>query len=316
MKKKGRISLFAVSCLVLGGVLFVIGMSVLDWNFLRLDSNDWVKGTYVSEEEVASLASLDIALTDADLELVFEEERTEISVEYEQCDNAPMEIELKEEEGNAGLTVHQRRKFVLFKMFDFHTAQVKVYLPKSVGNASISVTNGEITVSGGNAEKFEVSAVNADIKISALVALGEISVKNTNGDIELSSVSVEDSGGIMRVTAFNGSIRPDKIRAADMEIKNTNGTIYGKHVVAADMRCTNVNGSINLESAHADDMHFSNVNGAVKVMLTGKREDYTIRCNSVNGKVKEPNRDGGEYLFECSTTNGNISLTFLKAEAV
>ena len=118
MSKKSILIIVSLISILIGGGLFVIGMSLNNWNFANLDNSKYVTNTYELEED---FINFDIDTDTADIELI---ESTENKIEIFDKEEALYTV--KVEENTLKVTLNNTVNHINF--FNFKTPKISIYL--------------------------------------------------------------------------------------------------------------------------------------------------------------------------------------------
>ena len=304
-----------IVAVIIAAALFVGGMSMLDWQFAKLDSTVWEAKNFAPEATELNAVSLDCDFTK--VEIVSGDA---LSVDYEESDDTKYKVSL--EDGK--LDIRETRKFS-FKMFNFYTPVMKITLPETdklnlffangdcnlsdmtlaameIGGANLNVSLTNVTAE----EKISLTTVNGEIKLNGVNA-GNIDAKTTNGKITLNKVNASES---IFVYSLNGGVYSEYVNANSAEFKTTNGKINLENVYAESLKGKSLNGGISAHGIKSHNIDMNSTNGKIAVVVVGNRADYRIHCNSTNGSSNESDKTDGIYSIEVRTLNGDIRITF------
>lgn len=318
MKKisaKTKCTAVGIAAVIIAIALFIGGMSLLDWQFMKLDSTVWEAKNYTAEAQ-----KLDVVSLDCDISKVEIVSGDSLAIDYEESEDTKYDVSY--EDGK--LAVRESRKF-RFKMFDFHTPTMKITLPHTdrlkldsvngncnlsnmkferveIGGTNLNVTLSDITVSDG----LYVTSVNGNIELKRVDAKSA-EVKSTNGKVILDNASIAEK---LYARTVNGKINTFKTTAATAELNSTNGKIDMSDTYADTLSCKTVNGTIAAYKIKSESIDLQSTNGKINVRIIGDRKDYRIECSSVNGRINEANKTDGIYSVKAKTVNGNIEIVF------
>lgn len=311
MKKRFLIS--GAIILLLGVVVFVIGMTSLGWNFMKLDSEPWESKTFELEEIPDSgINGINISIRNA--EIVFQPGAT-FKVEYDECDRVRYDIAF--EEGALTMT-ENRRAADFFAMFQFHAQKIVVSLPgetaadmMKIEKINIGSTNGAITIVGNYAE-VRVKTTNGALDLRDLRVDRKIDAETTNGALNLENIDMSE--GALDIETTNGKVKAQNILADTIEFETTNGAVNVENVKAKKLSLDTTNGAIIASGVDVSTKgEFGTSNGAITLTLTGRQSDYRISSRTTHGS-SPGNFGDGDIEIACKTTNGDITVRFAGLE--
>lgn len=317
MKKVfGKICIAAAIAVAAGALIWIIGMSFIGWDFMRLDTTTYTSKKYEAqapiEHVVLDIGSYPIEITEG--------EKVELSY-YESTDS---DVTVTEDKGV--LRIHERYRFDPFKngVFNVGRSSHKYALTVVSGvTFDISSSNGDIRFNGVeldsfcvessnldleftdcSIDEFDIDATNADIRLENC-EISQMKVKGTNQDITLKNCSGERA--TLDGTNLHASIaycEYDSFTAhatnADVELK---GGEYGA------IKLDGTNGDYSLERVRVDTAELAATNLDAEVSILGRASDYTVVCS---GKRLPPQRTGNtDKKISFKGTNNDVELEFV-----
>lgn len=313
---KGKLwLLIAASCVVVGCLLFVVVMTVLKWDFLKLSTARYIKNVYEIDE---TFESISINADTADLTFAVSKDgkcRIE-SIEREEARNEVKVIRSTLTVKHAGGPWYQQLGI------NFQTPKITVYLPKteytaleikqSTGDvnipsnfrfdqADITVSTGDVEVNANVAGKLTIETSTGDIELEELSA-GELDLTVTTGHIEVSEVKVK---GDVNIQVSTGKTELDDVTCENFTSGGSTGRITLEDVIVKEkLSITRTTGNVVFEGADAGGIFVQTDTGDVTgSFLTGKY--YLVSTDT--GKVDLPQNTQGEKC-EIRTSTGNIKL--------
>ena len=310
-----RDSLIAAAALIVGGtILSTATFGRLDFDYKKLDTEDYREKRYEVKE---SFGSISIEGRECNVRLAPSEDG-KCSVICRETDEATNRVSVE----NGTLTIkheYRRRWFQLIGV-SFGSTEITVLLPEksydrlAIGTASggievpegftfaeaeigsvsgdaafyaqthgalsLSSTSGDLTMDGIRAKSLSAETTSGELVLSSAKVLGEVDVSTTSGDIELKAVRCKQ----LRTESVSGETElSDVIAEGRLEAESTSGDIAFDRCDAAELR---------IESTSGD------VGGT---LLSPKR----FETDTTSGEVRAPyDEDGG--VCEVSTTSGSI----------
>jgi len=317
VKLSTKIAAVGIALVVVAGALFVGGMSLLDWDFRKLDNTVWTAKEYAPETETTVLTS---AVIDCDSSYVKIEKGDSLAIQYEESDKVKYEVEC---EGGT-LTVRERRLFK-FTMFDFHTPKMSIVLP-STASLSVNAVNGDLEINDNSFVELNIDIVNCDMYFDGIevaqsaiietvngnvtlhnMTVGNLRANSINGDIKATEVTVKNYAELGTV---NGDVSAIKFTAANVKFETVNGDVYTEELAARECELGTVNGEIESRDNQTRDWSAETVNGSINANFKGEEREYRIECHTVNGSKNMHDREDGEKSITAETVNGDIGIWF------
>lgn len=301
----------AAALVVIGCMIGGISMQMLDWDFMRLDTEkgEWKEEQFAVgeiEKIIVSGASLPVLVEpsadDSVHVLVYITETKRVRTT--QQDNV-----LNIEAQNTFLHKH-----ILFRMFGGLKSiwnGIVVQIPGGyAGSAELKNDNGSVTVSELKISG-DLSAVNKNGRIALEnVSARSASAENSNGSIHLENVTAAEE---VKTKNSNGSTWIEGAAAKTAEFSGSNGRVALEEVSASEsLKAQNNNGSIRIEEISSPFISLANRNGSVKGNINGRRADYRVASNTKNGFSNlASNADVNRpYLLEVENDNGSTRIEF------
>ena len=291
------ILIIGVSLLLVGGTVFVIGMTKLGWDFNALATVDII-------EESASFESKDVQeiildVNTADIKIIRAED-DKITVNYFIVKNkkgeAVREIIPTLSEGKLKCIDDEKNTSFLDLSFTKEgTVIVKIPADK-VTTISIKSSTGDVTF-GEAGKEVKVTALNittttGDITIDGkTLCENNVSIERSTGDITINGELV--SGGNVSFNATTGDVKAcAPIKAKNIVIKNSTGKVD----------CT--------APIEFDSLDVSVSTGNVSIKASGSMTQYTYSYETSTGDSNLPVFTFGDKLINIHTSTGDIRLYF------
>lgn len=301
----------AAALVVIGCAIGGIAMSILNWDFTKLDTEngEWRQWQF-DAAEVEKIFADDRACVPIRVE---ESEDNKIHVFAYTTEQLDTNAELK----NGSLNILAKIKMThLFSLNMFRGLKtlfngIVIQLPNGyAGRVELKNGNGSITVSELNfAGDLLIADSNGSITAEEITA-NNLTVTNTNGSIQLEKVNVQE---FLNIKNSNGSIKAETVRALSAEFRGANGRITLEEVrTENELKAGNNNGAIRIEDIFSPNILLSNGNGSIKGNIDGRKTDYRIVSNVKNGSSNlGGNADiNRPYLLEAENSNGSIKIEF------
>lgn len=306
----------AAVALIIGAVLFVIGMSNLNWQFMELDTLTYTE-VNKSAEEVGIQETVDIkafVYDGFDWNINISKGDT-FSIKYyttEQTTKA--EVAFNEESGTVSFHYDEDwfSGIAGFKGIKKINMAVEVVIPENI-DLSLHSTNLGVNIADMNVGKIAMNGTNSTLNLSNLT-VGDISIKGTNTDLDMTDC-----------TAAN--ISADSTNC-DVTLKRTTGnavTVTGTNIdfdiegggfnsIASD----GTNNDVKIEgSVISEKLVFSGTNLDIVFRTENKLEDFkSISVTGTNRKLRindEKYSEGytsetGTLVFEAKATNAGVRI--------
>lgn len=238
-KSKKMWLVIATSLVFFGMAMFVIVMSVNEWDFSKLNTAKYETNTYQISEEFSNI-SIKTIRTDIDFEISEDGKCSVVAYEQEKVTHSVEVIG-----DTLTITVNDQREWYEHFGIAINSPKVTIYLPARDYASAIKVktTTGDISVEDMSIDSLDVSITTGKVNISNLVCkksinldvtTGKVKVSDTEcerftsegsiGDIILKKVIVEDMLSIERDT---GDIEFYNCDAEEIDIEADTGDITG-----------------------------------------------------------------------------------------
>ena len=280
----------AASLILSGGIVFVITMMNLHWDFTKLSTVKYETNTHELREDFSDIS---IRTSTADIQFLPSEDGACEVICYE-AEKRIHSVSVKD----GVLTIEEmdtRKWYDYIEFFSFQTPKITIRLPKNVygtlttkqstgdfqlthrialGNVSISTSTGNVLVSDVSADEMKVSVSTGHITIRTVTCEEGLSATVSTGKTELADVTCH---------SFNS-------------YGNT-GNISLKNVVASGICCIERStGDVSLDGCDAAELSISTDTGHVKGKLLSE-------------KVFIARTDTGRVNVPVTTTGGKCKIT-------
>jgi len=179
------------------------------------------------------------------------------------------------------------------------------------GEISVRTSNGDIDIGNIKVSELNLSTSNSAINAERLTAGGSIRLDSSNGKISASDVI---AGGSIACGTSNSEIRIDSCAAENISAESSSGAINIESTSSrGELIAETSNGNITLASVSAGTSIVCDTsNGSVEGDIYGRISDFTINADTSNGRSNLPaHMRGGDKKLDISTSNGNISISFI-----
>lgn len=273
MKIEMKICLItAVTLLLAGALLFVIIMSLLEWDFGKLSTAKYQTNTYSFTEDIKDIS---IITDTADVELLPADDSVTRVVCFEKKN---MTHTVNVNDGTLNIQHTDNRKWYEYiEITAFSSPKVTVYLPK---------------------EKYSSLLINlstGDVEIPKNFLFGDIEISGTTGDVECSS-SAEN---LLKISLNTGDIDLNNLSANDLSLSLTTGDISIKSLSADKVNLKISTGDTELKDINCRDFYSSGTTGDITLKNVTAEEKLTLKRST--GDTKFYALSAGEISITSST---------------
>lgn len=278
MKRTRKIFAVGAAILIIGIVVWIVGMSIIDWNFNGLDTTKYTAKSFTCDAEVKSIS---VSLSSFPLTV---KKGDKVSLDYYEADNSEVFVEEKD----GVLSIVENYKYKPFKSGLFN-----------MGRSSHKFT---LTIVSG--AKLEIKGANSDVSIED-IDFEEFSMNSTNAEICFARVQF----GKLNIDVPNCDIDMDDCKASDMIVDATNIDITVKNCEFDSVVIDGTNVDCELERVTLDKLSVDAVNLDADIVIVGIESEYTVQAK---GRGMPTNRTGTtDKLIELSAVNSDVELKFV-----
>ncbi len=165
------------------------------------------------------------------------------------------------------------------------------------------------------AYNFDFTSKNGYIKVEDILLLGDVDLKTSNGDLEITNSSVNQ----ISMNTSNGKLNLANISVTgDLEGRTSNGRVNATNIEASKIELRTSNGRIIAEDLNSKYIKLNTSNGEIDSTVIGNKDDFHVRIHTSNGsryydgiKVAQSdfNTSKVDYV-ELTSSNGNVTLNF------
>lgn len=291
------IAIVGVLLLIVGGAVFAIGMSKLNWDFSALSTTEY-------SEDVASFAAeevKEIAVDVGTAKLMFlYSDDDQITVQY---------FTIKDKKGNlirkitpvlseGVLTCKEEGKGYSFMDFDFRREEkvvVKAPADKVLG-LSLKISTGEV-IFGEEGKERRVSS---------------LSIQSTTGDITLLGKTVCESDFSSEASTGSLRIKGDVVCGGDASLKSSTGDLdISAYFSAKKITLRTSTGDIESSKPLSfESLEAKASTGDIVLRVAGKKEEYSYHYEISTGESNLSSFAMGEKPIDICTSTGDIELYF------
>lgn len=276
MKKRTIWIIIALCCVIIGTIIFVSGMSKIDWDFKKLGSYNFETNAYEIVDEFnkieinAKTANINFQLAeDGECKVVCYENKKEKHLTS--VDNGVLKINY----------TNEKRWYDYLHILS-NSPKITVYLP-------------------------DLDNITLTIKVST----GDVKLPS---DFTFESISI--SGSTCHVKCYASSINQTKIHVStgDIIIENATAKNYDLHVSTGDTKMTNVNCENIVSTGSTGDIKLNNVIASEKISIersTGKVKFYRCDANELKIITSTGDVEGtllSDKVFVVKSSTGDIDV--------
>ena len=318
MKRSTKFWLIAAAALLLiGGLIFAGGMSILKWDFTKLSFNEYQTNAYTVGEEYGGIS---IVTDTADVELVISNGSETSVVCYEQI-TGRHSVSVKD--GVLVIELKNTKKWYEYIGIDFGTPKITLTLPAGgYGDLGIKLSTGNVNIpSGLGFENIDITASTGAVTNRAC-ASGDIKIKTSTGrvvleDISAASLDLSTSTGKVKLDGIdcrkdiNIKVSTGKTEISDAECRNlisngSTGSVTLTNVIATEgFSLERSTGNVKFEGCDATELHIETDTGDVKGSLLSEKVFIT---ETDTGRIDVPKTTVGG-ICEIGTDTGDIKIT-------
>ena len=318
MSKAKKIWLLSAAALILiGGILFVGGMSIMKWDFSRLSTSKYETNEYTVTE---AFQSISISSIGTDIELVATEEQTCSVLCHEQT---KLTHAVSVKDGVLVIETVDTRKWYEHIGIHLGTPRITVYLPKGAYAAlSIDSKTGDVRIPADLAfDSVSIALTTGDVESKADVT-GALGIKTSTGSITVSdgsvgsltlsvstgkvSVSRVHCDGDVAVTVSTGKTALSQLSCKNLNTKGGTGDITLQSVIAAEkLSVTRSTGDVRFDGCDAAELYVLTDTGDVSGSLLS---DKVFLVKTDTGDIDVPKTVSGGRC-EITTDTGDIKIT-------
>ena len=280
MSKSAKIWLtIAASLVLLGCVLFAVAMTVLNWDFTKLSTDNFETSLHEITEEFNSIS---INTSTADLVFIPTEDGV-CAVECHEQSNLKHRAFVKD--GTLIIEVVDTRKWYDYIGIQINTPKISVSIPQ------------------GDYEKLSIKSDTGDVKIPRELGFESIDIDESTGDVTvLSHVS-----GSVRIKTSTGKIFMEDCSAESLDL-----TVSTGDVTVTDVTCEgSISVCVSTGKAFLTDIKCKSVTssgntGDISFCRVVAEESISVKRST--GDVKLDGSDAAEILIETDTGDVEGSL--------
>ena len=301
----------AAGLVVLGAILFVIGMSTLGWNFRRLDPNygqEPIVATLI--DDTAAMRTVNIQSSNFSL-VVAQSTGSYVAITY--YDGMDLVRTDTLSDSGEALTIALSRdrdiqnwfhdSAVWFRGISANTVRITVptYIDVSINGESGSIwayrlnldslyiTNrsGNIRLTESNLNRLNITNQSGSVIVQTVSATRYAIVNNRSGRISLTNLTSDT----ITIDGQSGAIRADLLTAQSVSLANRSGAIVA--------------------TVNADTIRFDNTSGRVRLTVHGAQADFDIDILVTSGSGSLQHQADTGRTIVGRVASGSSRVTFV-----
>lgn len=316
MRKGVKILLIVSACVVVVGIIiFVVVMSMFNWNFSIFNKGSFENNTYDISDEFTKI-NLNTETADINFEvsadntckvICYEEKNMKHSVDVT---DGTLNISFNDDRNwfekigfyveTPKITVYLPQKEYLSLVVDGSTGDI--YIPKDFifGSLDINISTGHVECLASTSGHMNITTSTGDIRLRDLTSK-ELNLSVTTGHVEAKSVTCE---GNVIVNVSTGDASLSDVYCYGFNSSGSTGDINLENVVIKGMLSINRStGDVEFEVCDADMLDINTSTGEVKGSLLSPKVFIT---NTDTGEVDVPKTTSGG---KCEITTGTGDIT-------
>ena len=278
MKKITKFWLIIATLFIfLGSILFVVSLSLIDWDFSKLETVEYETNTYTFNESYENIA-IDTLSTDIVFKKSSNSETKVDCLEMTKLKNSVSVV-------NNALTIkHEDSKNHLnFIGINTKSPRITIYLPSN------------------NSYTFKIESTTGDITFNDSFTFDELNIELTTGDIFINNITCNN----MNIYITTGDVVINNITCNDLTINGTasdikinNSTLKGK------LNIKTTTGDVELLNFDASEIYIKASTGDVEAVLLSEK---VFDVKTTTGDINIPKTNSGG-ICEITTTTGDVEI--------
>ncbi len=304
----------------LGVIIFVSAMTVLGWDFTRINTARYVSNTHVIDEVFENIL---IDTDTAYISFVCSDDGV-CRVECYENENVKHSVGVSEETLNINVT--DERKWYEYISISFESPKITVYLPENeYASLVINDDTGGIEIPQDfKFESLEVNTSTGSIKNYASVAK-DAKIKTNTGSIYTEGISASTlelsvstghitaknitCAGDIKVEVSTGKTRLENVTCASLCSNGSTGDLLLKNVIAnGTFNVERSTGDIELDRCDGKELSIKTSTGDIEGSLL---TDKVFIISTDTGEIDVPKTASGGKC-EIETETGDIEIDILK----
>ncbi len=297
--------IIATSLVIIGGILFAVGMTGKNWDFKKLSTEKYETNFSMINE---TFNNISIKVNTADISFVYAEDGMCKVVCYE-----PEKVKHLVTVTDETLTINvvDTRQWYDHIGIMMDSPRLTIYLPEK------------------EYESFFIEGSTGDVEMLSELRTGSIDISVSTGDITLQNITAKDmklavSTGAITITSVKcdgdikvkvdtGKTTLDRIRSTGLYSTGSTGDVNMSNVIVAELlSIERSTGDVRFEGCDAGEISIKTSTGDIVGNLLS---DKVFFAQTDTGKIDVPKTtDGGKC--EINTSTGNIKVEIITADGV
>lgn len=329
-------------CLLAGVAVFITGMSILDWDFKKLNGANYVENNNTFEEKISSLK-----IRAEKQNIMIKRGGDKLSVKYYQSEYET--FELKEEDGVFIINQKSiRNKKWWLNFFNIYSLNcITLTVPNDCDlSVEIVTSDGYVNLEKGNYANVNIATSNGTIGLENFKAQN-LNLTTKNGRINLEDGNFEsamlvtsnspiilenNTASYINATTTNSSVTCEDCKITELTASSTNSSMKVENFVGEILSLQTTNAKVNISEADVDNVRVQTTNGSIwfeidkaqnlsfktsNASIKGKiyfvdKNAFEIQSSTTNSRnnLGEQSGDGSGKIIHANTTNGDIKVDF------
>jgi DUF4097 and DUF4098 domain-containing protein YvlB len=229
----------AVVCMVAGIVLLIGAALTVGFDFMKFDSQKYVKNSYNITESFTDI-SIDTITADV---IIRPAEDGKCRVECYEKEKVRHTVSV--ENSTLSITAVDSRNWMdHISIFSFKTTSVTVYLPLGDYQAlKVNNTTGDVKVTGQwNVGKVSLTTTTGDILLEELTC-ADLTAKGSTGKATFKGVI---ASGKVQINRSTGDVKFDRCEAGELYVSVTTGSVNGTFLKEMDVSARSSTGRVDV----------------------------------------------------------------------
>lgn len=316
MKKRHILFTIAFSLILLGFILFIVSMSLNNWN---INSSSTIKYETKTINVTEPFNNIYITSNTADIDFVLSTDKS-CKVVYTEEKN--MEYEVSISNNTLNIVLVNNKKWYNYIGIGFGKSTLKVYLPEIMydiltinsdtsdinipnkfffESLDISLSTGDIECYSNVSKNIKIKTSTGDINLNDLTC-ENIELSSSTGEIDINDVIISNNASI---SVSTGAIKLENVTCYSLYSKGSTGDVSLENVIVTEkIYITRSTGDVEFEESDAEEIYIKTSTGDIEgSFLTEK----VFIVKSDTGKPRVPSTTSGGKC-ELITSTGDINI--------
>ena len=301
MSKKTKLwLLIATSAIVIGCIIFGVVMTIMDWDFSKLSTVQYVTNEYMIDTDFENIR-VDTGMTNVVFIPTKDGKTQVVCKELEKVKHS-----VTVENGKLVISAVDERAWFDRIGINFGSPRITVYLPqKEYASISVESVTGDVNCFV-SASEIDLHTTTGDIFVENISA-GALDLSVTTGTVTVVGTTCQNA---VKVNVSTGRVNLTDVRCKSLTSEGSTGDVALENVIATEQivirRST---GDVKFHRCDAGELiRVESNTGDVKgSLLSGKI--FTAKTDT--GSVDVPDATEGGGACHISTRTGNIRITIV-----